>query len=234
MEVKEIFYLDEPGPSNTDKLLEFAKKRIEALGIQKVIIASQAGFTVKKFLEIAKNAKLDILVVTNVKGGRIPVSALYNNYEESKRIKEYYQRKGETHFQASISDEDRRDFEQKGLRVFYSPDILNIGEPRGLDEDKKLIRSKLSPFIPTHLRPLDIEAGMDLSLLNIISMGFRVCVGITVVSVRNGLVSEGETVLSISGTGFAGGGADTAVILQAHSNAKACLVKEILGFPKSK
>jgi hypothetical protein len=75
---------------------------------------------------------------------------------------------------------------------------------------------------------------MDLSLLNIISMGFRVCVGIAVVSVRNGLVSEGKTVLSIAGTGFAGGGTDTAVILQAHSNAKACLVKEILGFPKLK
>jgi hypothetical protein len=234
MEVKEIFCFDEPGPSNTDKLLELAKKRIEALGIHQVIIASQAGFTVKRFLEITKNAKLDILVVTNVKGGKIPVSALYNNYEESKRIKEDYQRKGETHFQASISDEDRRDFEKKGLRVFYSPDILNIGEPRGLDDDKKLIRSKLSPFIPSYLRPLDIEAGMDLSLLNIISMGFRVCVGIAVVSVRNGLVSEGKTVLSIAGTGFAGGGTDTAVILQAHSNAKACLVKEILGFPKLK
>jgi hypothetical protein len=103
-----------------------------------------------------------------------------------------------------------------------------------LDEDKKLIRSKLSPFIPSHLRPLDIEAGMDLSLLNIISMGFRVCVGITVVSVRNGFVPEGGTVLSIAGTGFAGGGADTALILQARSNAKACWVKEILGFPKLK
>jgi hypothetical protein len=234
MEVKEIFYFNEPGPSNTDQILQLAKRRIEALGIHQVIIGSQAGVTVKKFLEITQDVKLDILVVTNVKGGKIPVSALYNNYEESKRIKEDYKRKGITHFQASISDEDQREFEKKGLTVFYSPDILNIGEPRGLDEDKKLIRSKLSPFIPSHLRPLDIEAGMDLSLLNIISMGFRVCVGITVVSVRNGFVPEGETVLSIAGTGFAGGGADTAVILQARSNAKACWVKEILGFPKLK
>jgi hypothetical protein len=234
MEAKEIFYFDEPGPSNTDKILELAKKRIEALGIHQVIIGSQAGVTVKKFLEITQDVKLDILVVTNVKGGKIPVSALYNNYEESKRIKEDYISKGITHFQASISDDDQREFEKRGLKVFYSPDILNIGEPRGLDEDKKLIRSKLSPFIPSHLRPLDIEAGMDLSLLNIISMGFRVCVGITVVSVRNGFFPEGGTVLSIAGTGFAGGGADTALILQARSNAKACWVKEILGFPKLK
>jgi hypothetical protein len=65
-------------------------------------------------------------------------------------------------------------------------------------------------------------------------MGFRVLVGITVVAVNSGFVSEGETVLSISGTGFAGGGADTAAILRASSNAKGCLVKEILGFPRQK
>ena len=50
MEVKEIFYFDEPGPSNTDKILELAKKRIEALGIHHVIIASQAGVTARSFL----------------------------------------------------------------------------------------------------------------------------------------------------------------------------------------
>jgi hypothetical protein len=55
MEAKEIFYFDEPGPSNTDKILELAKKRIEALGIHQVIIGSQAGVTVKKFLEITQD-----------------------------------------------------------------------------------------------------------------------------------------------------------------------------------
>jgi hypothetical protein len=92
----------------------------------------------------------------------------------------------------------------------------------------------LSSFIPGHIRPLDIAAGIDLSLLNIISMGFRVLVGVAVVAAKNGLVPDGETVLSIAGTGFAGGGTDTAAILQARANPKACLVKEIIGFPKMK
>jgi hypothetical protein len=242
MEIKEIVYFDEPGPSNTPTILELAKKRIEALGIRHVVIASQAGVTVKRFLEITKDIKLDIVVVTNsIKG--ILISTLYSKYEESKRIKEDYKRKGITHFQSTISDEDQREFEKAGVKVFKIPDYINIGEPLGLDEEKKLegseaqwklIRSKLSPFIPRHLRPLDIEAGMDLSLLTIISQGFRVSVGVTAVSVQNGFVPEGETVLSIAGTGFAGGGADTAVILRAHSNPKSCLVKEILGFPKLK
>jgi hypothetical protein len=245
MEVKDIIYFDEPGPSNTDKILELAKKRIEDLGIHRVVIASQAGVTVKRFLEITKNSNLDldISAITNVKGGKLLVSVLYNKYKESKRIKEDYAIKGITHFQASISDETRREFEKEGVKVFYIPDIINIGEPWGLDEEKKLgesekewrlRRSLLSPFIPGHLRPLDIAAGADLSLLNIISMGFRVCVGVTAVSVKNGLVPEGETVLSIAGTGFAGGGADTAIIVQARANPKACLIKEILGFPKLK
>jgi len=59
-------------------------------------------------------------------------------------------------------------------------------------------------------------------------------VGVTVVAVNNGFVSEGETVLSIAGTGFAGGGADTAAILRASSSVRGCLIREILAFPKQK
>jgi hypothetical protein len=244
METEETLYFDEPGPSNTNEILKLSRKRIEALGIHHVIIAAQTGFTVRRFLEITEHADLDILAVTNPKGAKMPVSNLYSKYEESKRIKEGYLRKGIQHFQAAISDETLREFEREGVKVLYLPDILSIGgKPPELDEERefsesdeqrRLMRSRLNPFVPGHLRPLDIEAGADLSLLNIISMGFRVCVGITSVSVRNGFVPEGEIVLSIAGTGFAGGGADTAVVLQARSNPKACLVIEILGFPKLK
>jgi hypothetical protein len=168
---------------------------------------------------------------------------MYDKYEESKKIKEGYERKGISHFQCSISDEDRAEFERAGVKVAFMRDYLNIGDPRGLHDETKLsasdlewkaVRAKLKPFIPADLRPLDIDAGTDLSLLNIISMGFRVLVGVTVVAVNNGFVSEGETVLSIAGTGFAGGGADTAAILRASSSARGCLVREILAFPRQK
>jgi hypothetical protein len=243
METKEIIYFDEPGPSNTDDILKLARKRVEALGIQKVVIASQAGVTVKRFLEITKGLKLDIVAVTNPKGPGLNITVLYDKYKDSKRIKEEYEKKGITHFQCSISDEDRASFEKSGVKIIIQKDYLNIGDPWGLSDDSKLSdldlewkarRAKLRPFIPNHIRPLDIEAGTDLSLLNIISMGFRVLVGVTVIAVDRGLVPEGETVLSIAGTGFAGGGTDTAVILRAGRTAKGCLVKEILGFPKLK
>jgi hypothetical protein len=240
VEIKEILYFDEPGPSHTDDILALAKKRIEALGIQRVIIASQAGVTVKRFLEIANDLKVDVVAVTNPRGAKLNITVMYNKYKESKRIKEEYEKKGVTHFQCCISDEDRASFEKSGVKVTNMRDYLNIGDPLGLDDDRKLSeidlewkarRKKLRPFIAPHLRPLDIDAGADLSLLTIISQGFRVLVGVTVVAVNNGLVAEGETVLSMAGTGFAGGGTDTAAILRAGRTAKGCLVKEILGFP---
>jgi hypothetical protein len=243
METKEILYFDEPGPANTDRLLELAKRRIEASGIQKVVIASQAGVTVKRFLEIAKDVKVDIVAVTNPEGGKLNITVMYDKYKESKRIKEEYERKGISHFQCSISDEDCAAFERAGIKVAFIRDYLNIGDPRGMHDETKLsasdlewkaVRAKLRPFISADLRPLDIDAGADLSLLNIISMGFRVLVGVTVVAVNKGFVSEGETVLAIAGTGFAGGGADTAAVLRAGSRARGCLVREILAFPKQK
>ncbi len=92
----------------------------------------------------------------------------------------------------------------------------------------------MKKFISADLRPLDIDSGADLTMLNLISMGFRVLVGVTVLAVNHGFVAEGETVLSVAGAGFAGGGADTAAVLRTSSSPRGCLVKEILAFPKQK
>jgi hypothetical protein len=37
-------------------------------------------------------------------------------------------------------------------------------------------------------------------------------------------VSKGEMILSVAGTGFVGGGADTAIIVEAQENAIACRI----------
>ncbi|HVN97534.1 MAG TPA: hypothetical protein VMT62_13985 [Syntrophorhabdaceae bacterium] len=232
METKEIMYYEEPGPSNTDQILELARKRVEALGIRHVIMAAQTGFAVKKFLGLARGLDVNIVAVTNAKGAKMAVSNLYSKYEEPRRIKEDCLKQNAQYLPVSISDEDRACFEREGVKVFYVPDVFGIG---GLGpEARREATSKLNRFLPGHLRPLDIETGEDLSLFNIISMGFRVLVGITVIAVNNGLVPEGETALSIAGTGFAGGGADTAAILRVGRTARGCLIREILGFPKLK
>jgi hypothetical protein len=243
MSVKEIIYFDEPGPHNSEALLKLAIKRIDELGIKRVVMATQAGVTARQFLELTKdNRRHEIIAVTNRKGGTLLVTTIYNKYEKSKKIREDYLKNGITHFQASVDDKTREELEKEGVKVLYLEDVLEFGDPWGLDgehltktdEEWKKRRAKLSPFIPAHLRPLDIEAGADLSLLNIISMGFRVALGVVAASVRYGLVPQGETVLATAGTGFAGGGADTGIIVEARANPKACWVREIIGFPAQK
>jgi hypothetical protein len=205
MEVKEILYFDESSMSNIDPMVEFVAGKIEALGIHRVMIAWSSGYTLRKFLEATQNAglKLDIAVVTNPKGGKIMER------------------------EVSISDEVREELEKKGIRVCYLNDDLGFGEPHALEPGQRSRREMLRPFgIPEHLDPLDIDVGTDLSLLVIISQGFRVCVGCTVLAVRHGLITEGERVLCLAGK-------STALVLQAGATAKTTFVKEILGFERN-
>ena len=241
MAVKEILYFDEPGPHNSVELLKLGIKRTDELGIKTVVMASQAGVTTKQFLELTKdNRRHDIVAVTSEKGAiGLLTSTIYSKYEKSKKIRDDYEKRGVTHFQVTIDEETRQELEKEGVKVLYLEDVLNFGDPWGLDgkglnktdEEWKRRRAKLAPFIPAHLRPLDIEAGMDLSPFNIISMGFRVALGVTVAAVRYGLVEQGTTVFATAGTGFAGGGADTGMIVEARANPKACWIREIIGFP---
>jgi hypothetical protein len=234
MEFSEVVYFKEPGPSNTELILEQSKKRLKALKIKYAIIAASTGYTAKKFMKIFNDVKVDILVASMEKGSKMPVRFLYKKYEKSKEIREGFLKKGMKYFPNSLSDETVAEFEKKGIRIFFVPDILGIGASMSPDDERRRIKTNLDSFLPKHLRPLDIEAGTDLSLLNIISKGFRVCVGITSIATRNGLVPKGEMILSIAGTGWAGGGADTGVIIQSNPSPKKCYVKEIIGFPEMK
>ncbi|HEY93656.1 MAG TPA: hypothetical protein G4O15_01800 [Dehalococcoidia bacterium] len=207
---KEILYFDKPNRANTDEMVEVAAERINISGIRNVVIVYSSGYTMKKFLEVAKNKKLtldNIVAVTNDQKG---------TFRRGDRLVSI----------ASISDEKRDELEKEGVKVHYVPNWFNFGEPLALSEDQNLIRSKLAPFvIPQDLRPLDIDAGWDLSVFTIISQGFRVCLGCTVVAVKANLIPENELTLSI-------GGMATALILEASPDVKTCLVKEIIGFER--
>ncbi len=205
MGLKEILYFDKPRlRSNSDEMIEFARKRIEELGVKTAVTAWDSGYTLYKLIEMREKYGLDlkIVCVTNPKGGHLWGKLV------------------------SISDETRAELEQKGIQVYYLRDYFNFGEPLDLEDDQKTRRAKLQAFgVPTHIRPMDIDVGTDLSILTIISQGFRVCVGTTVLATRQGLIPEGEFVLSIAGI-------STGLILRASPNARSCLVKEILGYDR--
>ena len=226
--VKEILYFDKPDQANTDEMVEFAIKRVADSEIRRALIVYSSGHTFRKFQEVTKNAglKFDTVVETNAKGAHMPIVIRPEDNEETKRWKEDQLKKGITGTFISITDETREEMEKQGIKVYYVPDYLGLGEPLAEREGGNPRRAKLAPFvIPQDLRPLDIDAGWDLSILTIVSQGLRVCVGCMVVAVQNGLIPEGETVLTI-------GGRATALIMQAGSSAKTCLIKEIIGYDR--
>jgi hypothetical protein len=204
IEIKEIMYFEKPGMKNIDPMVEFVTKKIKTLGIKHVMIAWSSGYTLRKFLEATKNfkPKLNIAVVTNPKGGTIG----------GRKV--------------SIDDETRIELEKKGIEVCYLNDDLHLGEPMSPDPQQKRMRDMLLPWLPAHIDPLSMDAGVDLSLLLILSQGFRVAVGCLVLAVKHGLIPEGERVLCLAGKA-------TALILQAGKTARTCYVKEILGFERN-
>jgi hypothetical protein len=226
--IKEILYFDNPDRQNIDEIIKVSIKRGEELGIHKAVLAWSSGYTTRKFMEMCRQAKYktDITVVTNAKGAIMPFIISPADNTETREWKQEQIRKGINGTFISITDDTRQELEKEGVKVYYVPDYLNFGEPLALREEQAARRSKLAPFgVADHLRPLDIDAGADLSLFTTISQGFRVCLGCTILAVKNGLVPRGEPVLAI-------GGKATALILQASSEAKTCLVKEIIGFER--
>ena len=203
-EIKEIMYFEKPGRQNTNRMLEFVTGRIETLGLRHVMIAWSSGYTLYKFLEAAKKLKLklDITTVTNPKGGTIGGRNV------------------------SIDDKTREELEKKGVKVCYLNDDLRLGEPMSPDPHQKFLRDMLLPWLPAHIDPLSMDVGMDLSLLLIISQGFRVCVGCLALAVKHGLIPKGERVLCLAGTA-------TACVMEASASPRTCYVKEILSYERN-
>jgi hypothetical protein len=206
---KKILYFDKPDRANTDEMVEFAIERLKELGVKNAVIVYSGGYTMQKFLEVVKREKLQLnmVAVTNDQKGK-------------------FKRGDELVSISTISDERREELAKDGVKSYYVPNWFNFGEPLALSGEQESIRSKLAPFvIPQDLRPLDLDAGYDLSVFTIISQGFRVALGCTVCATGAGLIPEGELTLAI-------GGRATGLILQASKDIKTCLVKEIIGFER--
>jgi hypothetical protein len=203
-EIKEIMYFETPRRSNTDRLIEFVMGRIKGLGITHVMIAWSSGYTLYKFLEAAKDLelKLDITTVTNPRGGMIG----------GRKV--------------SIDDKTREELEKKGVKVGYLNDDLKLGEPFSPDPRQKKIRDMLLPWVPAHIDPLSMDVGVDLSLLLMVSQGFRVCAGCLALAVKHGLIPQGARTLCFAGQA-------TAAVFEASAKPRTCYLREILGFERN-
>jgi len=65
--VREVYYFEEPGPQNTEKVLEIVKKRVLELNIGYVLVASTRGETAFKALKYFEEIKdrIKLIIVTH-------------------------------------------------------------------------------------------------------------------------------------------------------------------------
>ena len=232
MTIKQIMYFDKSDRKNTDELVPFAVKRMEELGIKNVVLVWSSGYTAWKFMEVVpKRDQLNVVVVTNpsphsISRGIMPVVVTARDTPEQRKNKEEQLKQGITEHSVTISDEVKKELESKGVKVCYLNDDLMLGEPLALGQENTGRRARLLPFgLGLHVRPLDIDAGGDLSPFTTISQGFRVCIGCTILTVKYGFIPQGEPVMAF-------GGRATALVLQAGGKPKTTIIKEIVGFER--
>ena len=215
MEVREIVYFEKRERQNTDEMLKVVKKRLEETRIQTVVIAWSTGYTFRKFQEITKGARLNVVAVTNPRVG----SSLSLKGEL---------KLGGTEALRPLTEEIQKELEKGGVKVCYlMPDYFNFKTTLAGNEDYRAARTKLTIFgLPSHLDLLDVDAGADLSPLNMMSQGVRVSIGCSIIAVKNGLIPEGTTILAMAGIA-------SAVILQVSANPRKCYIREIIGFERN-
>ena len=85
-EDKIIRYFDKPGPQNTEKTIEIAKKRAKELNIKYIVVATSSGETGIKVAEAFKDMDVQIIAVT-LHAGRWKVYEAPDP-EKIKRLKE--------------------------------------------------------------------------------------------------------------------------------------------------
>ncbi|MEA2035496.1 MAG: pyruvate kinase alpha/beta domain-containing protein [Euryarchaeota archaeon] len=69
---EKTYYFSAPGPENTGDAAKIAVERALALGIDKIVVASNTGETAFEFLKAMKDTNLSLVVVTHVVGFREP------------------------------------------------------------------------------------------------------------------------------------------------------------------
>ena len=101
---KSIYYFENPGKQNTDKLVELVKQRKEELGIENVVVASVSGETALKLREAMDD--VDIVSITHHAG---------------------FKEKGKM----EITEEDKSKLEEKDI-IFYTGSHALSGVGRGI------------------------------------------------------------------------------------------------------
>lgn len=197
-----VTYFAEPGPQHTEATLAAARRRAEELGLRGIVVATDTGKTARAALA-AFGAPFRVTAVSNPPGVALPLARLHDYLPRFREQREALARRGVVKVPCSLTAEQAAELERAGATV--------------LRVDWKAIQA---------------FTRMDLRSMERIGVGVRVAVCCALTAVLAQAVPAGEDVVALAGTGFGGGGADTAVVLRTAAAWRDWRVLETLVRPR--
>ena len=196
---RSIFYFDRPGPVNTERTIDFAKKRVVELGIKHVVVASLTGASAIKLAKKMRDSFVKVVCVTFRAGPVYNVESLksqrhWKEIPELANILERWNKQGLKMIQGP-NNQTRKTLEKLGVTVVTATDLAyNI--------DASLAQSF---GLRTHVKIIEG------TLRFLICPGFKVCVFTTMTAADAGAVPVDEEVVSLGGIEQ---GLDTALVIK--------------------
>ena len=195
-------YFDEPGAQHTDRTLQHARERGRALGLEHAVVASDSGKSARAALS-ALGEDFRVAVVTNPANLRLPVTKLHDYLPHFREYKQALLDRGVTAVACSLDDRVVTELEQAGATV------------------SRIDWRRVQAFTRSGLGALDW-----------IGVGVRVGLVITAWARQVGAIPADREVLALSGTGFGGGGLDTATVVRTAQRFRDFRVCEIVARPR--
>jgi hypothetical protein len=176
-----IVYFEDVRAENTDAVFELVQERLNAGGINKVVIASTMGATARKAMDFFQESGVKLVVVPH----QFDFIREVNPFPQE-LVKTLRESGHEVHF---------------GTMLFHTENLYESNTPT-----------------------------LMANLLRCFSQGIKVCFEMVLMTTDAGLLTKGEKVIAIAGTGR---GSDTALVMQASSsrNLKKLRINEILCKP---
>ncbi|HEX2966603.1 MAG TPA: pyruvate kinase alpha/beta domain-containing protein [Syntrophorhabdaceae bacterium] len=176
-----ITYFENTGNENTDAVFEMVQERLNAGGVNKIVIASTTGATARKAVEFFKESGAKLIFVPH-----------------------------QFDFIREVNP--------------FPPDLVQVLRNAGHEVYFGTMLFHTESFYESNT-PI-----LMANLLRCFSQGVKVCFEIVLMTTDAGILTKGEKVIAIAGTGR---GADTALVMQASSsrNLKKLKVNEILCKP---
>jgi uncharacterized protein len=197
-----VSYLAEPGPQHTGATLAAALNRAEELGLQHVVVATDSGRTARLALD-AFGEDFSVVAVTNSEKLRLPIDKLHDYTEGFRRYREELRAKGVEAIPVGMTDEAMEELRAQGAVV------------------SRIDWARINKFVRR-----------DINCLDCIGVAVRVALACAIWARLEEQVPVGADVVAIAGTGFGGGGADTAIIVRTASVWKNFRVLETILRPR--